>query len=298
MIYLALQIFVCLILVLGIGFLMGWLLRSVGVARQFGEVESTWKMRIKQKDEMLAKMFAEMDEKEQELTSLIESAQGGTGDNMALTSKLQQTNRTLAEVELKLAETERELKQKTAANTKLEDAAKQASGSGELRSQLATLRGANTKKEAKIARLNSKVKSLETLVSNLKQEAAKKPQVAAPPQPEPPAPEPQVKHPEKDPLVQTDVIKPPNPLSETQGSAASQDAQRVDELRNIFGIGPVLEKRLNAEGITSFLQVASFTKEDINRVAEAIGCKADRIIADDWIGGARLEHFEKYGEEI
>ena len=70
-----------------------------------------------------------------------------------------------------------------------------------------------------------------------------------------------------------------------------------DNLKEIHGIGPVMEKTLNKLGVTSFEQIAGFKKADIQRVADAIGNFSDRIERDDWVGGARKCHRAKYGKK-
>ena len=60
----------------------------------------------------------------------------------------------------------------------------------------------------------------------------------------------------------------------------------ADDLKKISGVGPVLEKKLNALGITRFDQVANFSDEDIARVDDALNFKG-RIQRDDWIGQAK-----------
>lgn len=56
----------------------------------------------------------------------------------------------------------------------------------------------------------------------------------------------------------------------------------ADDLKQISGVGPVLEKKLNALGITTFAQVAAFTPEDIAKVDDALSFKG-RIERDDWL---------------
>lgn len=56
----------------------------------------------------------------------------------------------------------------------------------------------------------------------------------------------------------------------------------ADDLKKISGVGPVLEKKLNALGITTFAQVAAFTPEDIAKVDDALSFKG-RIERDDWL---------------
>lgn len=59
----------------------------------------------------------------------------------------------------------------------------------------------------------------------------------------------------------------------------------ADDLKKISGVGPVLEKKLNALGITQYAQVAAFSADDIAKVDDALSFKG-RIERDDWIGQA------------
>lgn len=70
-----------------------------------------------------------------------------------------------------------------------------------------------------------------------------------------------------------------------------------DDLKKIRGIGPKLEGLLKEMGITSYRQIARFELEDIGHVAAALGAFPGRIERDNWMEGARNEHFKKYGEE-
>lgn len=62
-------------------------------------------------------------------------------------------------------------------------------------------------------------------------------------------------------------------------------AGAADDLKKISGVGPVLEKKLNALGITTYAQVAAFTSEDIAKVDDALSFKG-RIERDDWLSQA------------
>ena len=53
-----------------------------------------------------------------------------------------------------------------------------------------------------------------------------------------------------------------------------------DKLTNIKDIGPVAEKQLNEQGITTFAQIAALTDEDIVKVDEYMPFNADQI--NDW----------------
>lgn len=55
-----------------------------------------------------------------------------------------------------------------------------------------------------------------------------------------------------------------------------------DDLKKISGVGPVLEKKLHAFGVTKFAQVAAFSKADIDKLDDALSFKG-RIERDDWL---------------
>lgn len=55
-----------------------------------------------------------------------------------------------------------------------------------------------------------------------------------------------------------------------------------DDLKKISGVGPVLEGKLHALGITKYAQVAAFTKEQIDQVDDRLSFKG-RIERDEWL---------------
>lgn len=61
---------------------------------------------------------------------------------------------------------------------------------------------------------------------------------------------------------------------------------KADDLKKISGVGPVLEKKLNALGITQYAQIAAFSESDIERVDELLNFKG-RIERDNWIDQAK-----------
>lgn len=58
-----------------------------------------------------------------------------------------------------------------------------------------------------------------------------------------------------------------------------------DKLTNIKGIGPVAEKQLNEQGITTFKQIAELSADDIQRVDEYMPFSAAQI--EDWQSQAK-----------
>ena len=66
-----------------------------------------------------------------------------------------------------------------------------------------------------------------------------------------------------------------------------------DDLKLISGVGPVLEGRLNALGITKWSQVAAFDADDIAKVEDSLSFKG-RVTRDNWL--AQADALAKGGE--
>lgn len=77
------------------------------------------------------------------------------------------------------------------------------------------------------------------------------------------------------------------------GRALPTDA---DDLKDIIGVGPFLERKLHSLGIYTFRQISKFSKEDSKQVNEIIEFFPGRIDRDDWVGQAKALHERKYGE--
>lgn len=66
-----------------------------------------------------------------------------------------------------------------------------------------------------------------------------------------------------------------------------------DDLKRIRGVGPAIEKTLNDLGFFRFEQIAGLSDHDISRIADRLRGFSSRIHRDDWIGQARMLHYEK-----
>ncbi len=66
-----------------------------------------------------------------------------------------------------------------------------------------------------------------------------------------------------------------------------------DNLQLIRGIGKVLEKVLNDNGIYCFKQIANWTKEDVMRIDKLIAFPG-RIAREQWIEQAKILISKKY----
>lgn len=71
-------------------------------------------------------------------------------------------------------------------------------------------------------------------------------------------------------------------------------ADQKDDLKEVKGIGPAIEEKLNALGIYTFDQIANFTPEDEHQVAEAIEFFPGRIERDEWVKQAKVLKQQKY----
>ena len=82
------------------------------------------------------------------------------------------------------------------------------------------------------------------------------------------------------------------PAKEAKPAAAESEALfdtpdgEPDDLKKITGVGPAIEKKLNALGITQYDQIAKFKKADIAKVDEVLNFKG-RIERDDWLTQAK-----------
>jgi len=62
-------------------------------------------------------------------------------------------------------------------------------------------------------------------------------------------------------------------------------ANGVDDLGKLSGVGPVIVKKLNENGITAFAQIAAWTPEQVAELDEKLNFKG-RIERDGWIAQA------------
>ncbi len=70
-------------------------------------------------------------------------------------------------------------------------------------------------------------------------------------------------------------------------------ADDKDNLQQIKGVGPAIEKTLNELGIFYFNQIAEMSEYEIDRVAQRFKGFRSRIYRQDWIGQARDLHYQK-----
>jgi large subunit ribosomal protein L21 len=69
-------------------------------------------------------------------------------------------------------------------------------------------------------------------------------------------------------------------------AAPATSAAAADDLKQLSGVGPALEKKLIAAGVTSFAQIAAWTEADVAEFGEKLSFKG-RIEREGWIEQAK-----------
>ncbi|WP_375255708.1 50S ribosomal protein L21 [Yoonia sp.] len=70
-----------------------------------------------------------------------------------------------------------------------------------------------------------------------------------------------------------------------KAKAAPSAAAGADDLKALSGVGPALEKKLLAAGVTTFAQIAAWTEDDVAAMDEKLSFKG-RIEREGWIAQA------------
>ena len=76
------------------------------------------------------------------------------------------------------------------------------------------------------------------------------------------------------------------PKAEKAAPKAKKADAGSDDLKELSGVGPALEKKLHEAGITSFAQIAAWTEADIAEVDEKLSFKG-RIQREGWVDQAK-----------
>lgn len=87
------------------------------------------------------------------------------------------------------------------------------------------------------------------------------------------------------------VITPrvnPKGIAKPKAGAAPKAAAAVtggDDLKKLSGVGPALEKKLHAAGVTSYAQIAAWSEDDVAAFDEKLSFKG-RIAREGWVAQA------------
>jgi large subunit ribosomal protein L22 len=83
-------------------------------------------------------------------------------------------------------------------------------------------------------------------------------------------------------------------VDEKLGMVYDSAPSEVDDLKEIGGVGPKLEEKLNSIGVYKYEQIANWKKENIEEFDELLSFKG-RIERDEWVAKAKELHKEKRG---
>lgn len=87
-------------------------------------------------------------------------------------------------------------------------------------------------------------------------------------------------------VAEAKPAKAPVKQAEAPAAEAAPAASFKDDVKQIGGVGPALEKKLAAAGVTSLTQIAAWTDEDVARFDAELNFKG-RIEREEWIGQAK-----------
>lgn len=79
---------------------------------------------------------------------------------------------------------------------------------------------------------------------------------------------------------------PPTDVDATTPHPRREVAVAADDLKQISGIGPKLEKVLNGLGILTYAHIAAWSSDDLARIDDQLKLNG-RVSRDDWVGQAR-----------
>jgi len=92
------------------------------------------------------------------------------------------------------------------------------------------------------------------------------------------------------PVAETAATATPRKAAKSEKKAAPTKAARAepgaDDLKALSGVGPALEKKLHAAGVTTFAQIAAWTEDDIAAMDEQLSFKG-RIEREGWVEQAK-----------
>jgi NADH-quinone oxidoreductase subunit E len=81
-------------------------------------------------------------------------------------------------------------------------------------------------------------------------------------------------------------VSAPRPEAAPKASVAAVSTG-PDDLKQLSGVGPALEKKLHAAGVTTFAQIAAWTQAEVAAMDEQMGFRG-RIERDGWVAQAKI----------
>lgn len=84
------------------------------------------------------------------------------------------------------------------------------------------------------------------------------------------------------------AAKPAKKAAKAEAAPAAAAATGADDLKQLSGVGPALEKKLHEAGVTTFAQIAAWNADDIAAMDEKLSFKG-RIEREGWVAQAQAK---------
>ena len=84
------------------------------------------------------------------------------------------------------------------------------------------------------------------------------------------------------------ATKPAKKAAKSEAAPAAAAATGADDLKQLSGVGPALEKKLHEAGVTTFAQIAAWNADDIAAMDEKLSFKG-RIEREGWVAQAQAK---------
>ena len=85
---------------------------------------------------------------------------------------------------------------------------------------------------------------------------------------------------------QTKTVTKSSSKAKSDEKTKAADKKVSDDLKQLSGVGPALEKKLNAAGLTSFSQIAAWTAKDVAVMDDSLSLKG-KIEKEGWVKQAK-----------
>ncbi len=191
------------------------------------------------------------------------TARGELDKQISLNAATESQRRTIESDMQQLESRLNETGQKNTELTRLLDetqASRDAAGDAD-HSRISDLEGRIGEQETEIARLQAELKAAQSKAENVTPAAASFADAPSP-------------------------AETTTPSYEVKSGPAVQPTGATDDLTKIKGIGRVLQGKLHQQGVTTFRQIADFTRSDIERVGAVLNFSG-RIEREQWVEQAR-----------
>lgn len=287
MAFLIAQMLSCLLVAVALGGLVGWLAKDLLAKRERERQEKIWQRQLRSSEARAGtfkNQLAEVKQTEENLRSELRmmqldagSAGSGAEDAEDLRAQIARRDKKIDLLELQVKQSEAALTSEwqslKALKTEIAERQRRLDSRGKQREadwggKLKTSEEARHKLEQQLAALTQELKkgrSAAARIQKLEAELAERDAKLA---------------------ERADRIARLTEVLEVTAEEPAAPAEK-DDLERLRGIGPVLRAKLEAQGVESFRQIASWSADDVARLGPLVGATPARIRRERWVEQAR-----------